>query len=187
MLLPPLLAPLPPTVPMHALDTIGSTLALWQGPIQATRDATQALYADLKIPVITIAVAAALYGGIIAFQGGADLRTRALSAASAERSVGSQELLLLVICLTIDLGGVSSYLLPGIGEAADLLWAPASAFLVRAVFESNILALANFAKEALPFTDILPLATLAWVLYFVYPDSEAARALGLGPADRPEK
>ena len=43
----------------------------------------------------------------------------------------------------------------------------------------NSLALLEFLKEALPGSDVLPLATIAWTLANAYSDSAAARALGL--------
>ena len=83
---------------------------------------------------------------------------------------------LLALCLVIDLVGGSSFFL---GEGSDVLWAPISALLVQTLWESPILAALNFLKELLPLTDVLPLASLAWLLAYAYPQSAATRALGL--------
>jgi hypothetical protein len=48
--------------------------------------------------------------------------------------------------------GDGSLLVPGAGDASDLLWAPLSAVLVRLLYGSNTLAAVNFLEELLPFT-----------------------------------
>eukprot|EP00636_Phaeomonas_parva_P008758 CAMPEP_0118854398 /NCGR_PEP_ID=MMETSP1163-20130328/2602_1 /TAXON_ID=124430 /ORGANISM="Phaeomonas parva, Strain CCMP2877" /LENGTH=416 /DNA_ID=CAMNT_0006787113 /DNA_START=213 /DNA_END=1463 /DNA_ORIENTATION=+ len=71
----------------------------------------------------------------------------------------------LYMSITIDIIGGSSYLLPLIGEVGDLAWAPMQALLVNAMFRrsSKYAAYFSFAEEILPFTDIIPTATLAWL------------------------
>ena len=44
----------------------------------------------------------------------------------------------LVACIGIDLLSDSSFLIPGVGEAEDIAWAPISAFLLKTLFDSNI-------------------------------------------------
>jgi len=39
------------------------------------------------------------------------------------------------------------------GEGSDLLWAPASALTLRALFASDMLFAGQLVKELLPFTD----------------------------------
>ena len=74
----------------------------------------------------------------------------------------------LVTSLLIDLIGSSSYLLPLVGEAFDLIWAPAQAVLVAAMYDdvSPSLKYISFAEEALPFTDFVPSATYGWLREF---------------------
>ena len=57
----------------------------------------------------------------------------------------------LLICLAIDVIGSSSELIPILGEATDVVYAPIAASILRSL---------EFAEEILPFTDILPLATI---------------------------
>lgn len=85
----------------------------------------------------------------------------------------------LIFCVMIDLGSDASFLLPGIGELEDLAWAPASAYMLKLLFDSNAVSSLEFAKEILPGTDVLPLATIAWVLQNVFSDSPLTGALGL--------
>lgn len=69
----------------------------------------------------------------------------------------------LLISLIIDVIGVLSYVIPVFGEASDTAWAPVSSFLVYRLYGSAAWAGVAFFEELLPFTDITPTATLAWV------------------------
>lgn len=86
----------------------------------------------------------------------------------------------LLICLAIDVLGSSSELLPVLGEVTDVLYAPIAATILRNLYGSNILFGLEFAEEILPFTDILPLATICWVIDSFYPQSDLAKVLQLG-------
>ena len=66
----------------------------------------------------------------------------------------------LLICLTIDVIGSSSEVLPLLGEITDVVYAPIAATVLRNLYGSNILFGLEFAEEILPFTDVLPLATI---------------------------
>ena len=66
----------------------------------------------------------------------------------------------LLICLAIDVIGSSSELIPILGEATDVVYAPIAASILRSLYGSNIVFGLEFAEEILPFTDILPLATI---------------------------
>lgn len=86
----------------------------------------------------------------------------------------------LFFCLFIDAIGDSSFVLPGVGEVGDAAWAPLSALAVRSLFQSDVIAFIDFAKEILPFTDIVPLATAMWLLQYVFVDSPWRTILRLG-------
>lgn len=90
----------------------------------------------------------------------------------------------LLICIGIDLLGDASFAIPGVGEVEDVAWAPLSAFLLQQLFGSNIVSGFEFAKEILPGTDIIPVATLAWLLENVFVDSGISRALRLDQASK---
>ncbi len=76
---------------------------------------------------------------------------------------------LLLCALIIDAIGYASFVLPVIGEAADLYWAPLSAALIYWLFGSVQGAALGFVEEALPFTDFIPTALLVWARRFVLP------------------
>lgn len=89
----------------------------------------------------------------------------------------------LLFCIMIDLAGDASFLIPGIGELEDVAWAPISAYLLNLIFGSSAISTLEFAKEVLPGTDILPVATLAWLLQNVFTDNPLTGVLGLKRAD----
>jgi hypothetical protein len=72
----------------------------------------------------------------------------------------------LACSLVIDAVGYGSFLLPGLGESTDAGWAPISAILVQALYSSRLLSSLDFVKELLPFTDILPIASIGWCLEY---------------------
>ena len=74
----------------------------------------------------------------------------------------------LVLSLTLDLIGSASYLLPIVGEFLDVAWAPTQTIFVMAMYDtiSPNLKFVSFAEEILPFTDIVPAATIGWALEF---------------------
>ena len=90
----------------------------------------------------------------------------------------------LIVCLVIDALGDSSFLLPGLGEGTDIAYAPLEAFLLSQLFRSNVVSGVGFVEEALPFTDVIPTATLAWMTETFFSDTWPGRALGLG-GDKP--
>lgn len=71
------------------------------------------------------------------------------------------------LCVLMDLIGMSSYLIPGIAEFSDIVWAPISAFVFNKLFGGRLGAIGsalNFLEEILPFTDIIPSFTIAWFI-----------------------
>merc|ERR1712190_413578 len=92
----------------------------------------------------------------------------------------------LLACVGLDLCGNASYLLPEIGEGADLVWAPMQAIALRAMFHSNTLPMVALAEELLPGTDIIPTATIAWCLEAMgYLPPPETVAVGSQDATRP--
>ena len=73
----------------------------------------------------------------------------------------------LLLALFADAIGAMTYLLPLVGELADVVWAPVQAYLVYSMLSNDpavwsYTSLA-FAEEILPFTDIVPSVTIAWL------------------------
>ena len=75
----------------------------------------------------------------------------------------------LVLCIIMDLLGCATYLLPGLGEWFDIIWAPISGivfFMMFGGWKGALGGLFDFAEEILPGTDIIPTFTIAWILKY---------------------
>lgn len=77
----------------------------------------------------------------------------------------------LIIGLFLDLIGMASYLIPGLGEFSDVIWAPISAFILAKMYPGKVGkvgALVNFIEELSPGLDIIPTFTLTWVYTYYF-------------------
>lgn len=84
-------------------------------------------------------------------------------------------------CLIIDSIGTISVAVPLLGEISDVIWAPIAATALRSIYGgSNVVFALEFLEEILPFTDVIPLATLCWVIESFYADSDLAKLLRIG-------
>lgn len=181
----PLLTPLPLIEPlaMHPGSSIVAhttellALSPIQTAIEAIRDTAQVIYRPSVIFLTTAGVGALIGVGINAWEAGRKYRVSAGSSLLTEDDFG-----FLLACITIDAIGAGSLLLPG-GEIDDVVWAPLSAFILRALFQSDLISAIDFIKELLPFSDVLPIATIAWLLRYGFPDSPLSRALGVRPCN----
>ncbi|CAE7350297.1 unnamed protein product [Symbiodinium sp. CCMP2592] len=81
--------------------------------------------------------------------------------------VRSDKWLLLAACLLIDFIGMASYMVLLLGEVTDIMWAPFAGFLLQYLFGSWLVSSLGALEEFLPFTDILPTATLAWAICYL--------------------
>lgn len=71
------------------------------------------------------------------------------------------------ICIIMDLIGMASYILPGVGEFSDIVWAPISGYVFYKLFGGRlglIGGVLDFLEEILPYTDIIPSFTIAWFI-----------------------
>lgn len=87
----------------------------------------------------------------------------------------------LLLCIVIDTLGSANEAVPLVGELVDVVYAPIAALLLRQLFNgSNVVFLLEFAEEILPFTDVLPLATICWVVEAFFGNGNLAKALRIG-------
>jgi hypothetical protein len=73
----------------------------------------------------------------------------------------------IALCIILDVIGMASYIIPALGEFADVVWAPISGFLFYQLFGGRfgvIGGVLNFLEEIIPFTDIIPSFTIAWFI-----------------------
>merc|ERR1712073_109249 len=70
----------------------------------------------------------------------------------------------LIASIGLDALGNATYIFPGVGEYGDAVFAPASAVMLKMMYNANGIAIINLVEELCPFTDIIPTATIAWFL-----------------------
>jgi len=70
----------------------------------------------------------------------------------------------LIISIALDIVGMATYLIPGLGESGDLVWAPIYALIIRNLYHSSILGILGGFEEILIGTDAIPSATIFWIL-----------------------
>lgn len=71
------------------------------------------------------------------------------------------------LCILMDLIGMATFIFPGIGEFADIVWAPISGYVFFKLFGGRlglIGGVLDFLEEIIPFTDIIPSFTIAWFI-----------------------
>ena len=68
------------------------------------------------------------------------------------------------LCVLLDLIGMLSYVVPGMGELIDAVWAPISAFLFSRLFGGIKGTILVFLEEILPFTDVIPTFTITYFI-----------------------
>jgi hypothetical protein len=73
----------------------------------------------------------------------------------------------LIFCILMDVVGYATYVIPGLGEFADILWAPISSIIFMLSFggwKGAIGGFGNFIEEILPGTDFIPSFTIMWFI-----------------------
>jgi len=81
----------------------------------------------------------------------------------------------LALGILLDALGLVSYIIPGIAEFSDILWAPLSAWLMTKLYKGKsgkVAAVVNFVEEALPGFDVIPTFTLMWFYTYVFTENK---------------
>lgn len=77
----------------------------------------------------------------------------------------------LLLSILFDAIGMVSFIIPGIGEFSDVIWAPVSVYIITKMYKGTIGKVGgaiSFLEEIGIFgTDFLPTFTLTWVYYFL--------------------
>ncbi|WP_340073862.1 hypothetical protein [Leptobacterium sp. I13] len=85
-------------------------------------------------------------------------------------SITKNKYLKLILSLIFDAIGYVSFLIPGIGEFSDIVWAPLSGWLMTRMYEGRtgqIAGAVSFIEELLPGLDIIPTFTLTWIYTYL--------------------
>lgn len=89
---------------------------------------------------------------------------------------------ILFLGLLIDAFGMitSSWVLPVIGDFADVVWAPLSAWLMTRFYKGNagkVAGVVTFIEEIIPGLDIIPSFTLMWLYTYVFQKSKLSKGI----------
>ncbi len=77
----------------------------------------------------------------------------------------------LILGIVLDALGYVSFLIPGIGEFSDIIWAPLAGYLMTKLYKGKpgkIAGIITFAEEALPGLDVIPTFTLMWLYTYIF-------------------
>src|SRR5690606_34720444 len=87
----------------------------------------------------------------------------------------------LVLGLIFDALGMVSFMIPGIGEYTDIIWAPLSGWLMTRMYKGKagkVAGIINFVEELVPGLDIIPSFTLMWLYTYVLGSDRKKSVIG---------
>ncbi|MBF8149601.1 hypothetical protein ITJ86_06805 [Winogradskyella sp. F6397] len=82
--------------------------------------------------------------------------------------------------LLFDALGLVSFIIPGIGEFSDVVWAPISAWLMTKLYAGKagkVAGVITFVEEALPGFDVIPSFTLMWLYTYVIKNEKTTKEI----------
>ncbi|RNC90158.1 MAG: hypothetical protein ED555_12085 [Allomuricauda sp.] len=76
----------------------------------------------------------------------------------------------LLLGLLFDGIGMSSLLIPGLGDILDVFWAPLAGWLMTRMYKGRVgqaAGVITFVEELIPGLDVIPTFTLTWIYTYV--------------------
>lgn len=86
----------------------------------------------------------------------------------------------LILGLFLDAIGMLSYIIPGIGEFSDIIWAPIAGWLMTRMYKGKIgqaAAVVTFIEEMVPGLDVIPSFTIMWFYTYILKATKADRVV----------
>ncbi|MEO1487471.1 MAG: hypothetical protein AAFU57_17120 [Bacteroidota bacterium] len=77
----------------------------------------------------------------------------------------------LLLGLLFDAIGMVSFIIPGIGEFSDVIWAPLAAWLMTRMYKGKagqVAGVVTFVEEIIPGWDVVPSFTLMWLYTHIF-------------------
>ena len=77
------------------------------------------------------------------------------------------------ISITLDILGMVTYLLPGLGEIGDIIFAPIYGLAIFIMYRRRIISAAlggvtGTIEELIPGVDVIPTATIMWIYTYIF-------------------
>ena len=91
----------------------------------------------------------------------------------------------LFLGLLFDGIGMLSFVIPGIGEFSDVIWAPLAGWLMTRMYKGRVgqaAGVITFIEEIIPGMDVVPTFTIMWLYTYILKGSKAAKVLESGPS-----
>jgi len=82
----------------------------------------------------------------------------------------------LFLGLLFDALGMLSFLIPGIGEFSDVIWAPIAGWLMTRIYKGKVgqaAGIITFIEELIPGLDVIPTFTIMWLYTYVFKSNKA--------------
>ena len=82
---------------------------------------------------------------------------------------------LLLLSILFDCIGMLSFVIPGVGEFSDVIWAPVSVYFITKMYKGvvgKVGGVISFIEEIMPGLDIIPTFTIMWFYTYVFKTSE---------------
>lgn len=76
----------------------------------------------------------------------------------------------LLLGLLFDAIGMSSLLIPGLGDILDVIWAPLAGWLMTRMYKGKIgqaAGVVTFIEELVPGLDVIPTFTIMWIYTYL--------------------
>ena len=86
----------------------------------------------------------------------------------------------LIMGLLFDAIGMSSLLLPGLGNFLDMFWAPLAGWLMTRMYKGKLgqaAGVITFVEELLPGLDVIPTFTIMWVYTYLIQGKKAKKVI----------
>ena len=86
----------------------------------------------------------------------------------------------LALSILLDALGYASFLIPGVGEFSDVIWAPVSAWIMTRMYKGRtgqIAGVIAFVEEIAPGLDVIPTFTLMWLYTYVFRSKKAEKII----------
>lgn len=84
------------------------------------------------------------------------------------------------LSILLDALGYVSFLIPGLGEFSDVIWAPVSAWAMTRMYKGRagqIAGVIAFVEEIAPGLDVIPTFTLMWLYTYVFKSKKAEKII----------
>ena len=86
----------------------------------------------------------------------------------------------LLLGILFDAIGMVSFVLPGIGEFSDIIWAPIAGWLMTRMYKGRIgqaAGVVTFIEELLPGLDFIPTFTIMWIYTYLIKSKKVEKLL----------